>query len=1763
MIVLLVLVLFSAVAAMFVITARQFHSGAVASQSLERYDRDHAEQLERALMTILRGSNNPYCSIRHHGILEDYYGSNDSLPPLGDITPSGEPNYPRIANAAAVNAAAGWSSGMVAIQIVEPADPALARLKQRNGWYNGCVLTVLDGDARMQSTRIVGYQFENISGNRRLGTFYVLAFKNGAVPAPVPGLPLPRVLINGRPFNGSGFGMNPVTGRNDMLNPSGLPYGLTPNAAAFQPTLSGPAIYDDPAGPGGADEDYDAVDYDNMHLAGRFWDAANGRWVVLLPSYYRPDLVNWYAKNSGSAANPAFQRQYILRPVNLFSTGQLAFDGSNPSSENAGFFVNPDSNNNGILDMLEDMNNNNIVDMLEGRLRWDVDNDGDGICDSIWIDPGFPVQKDAQGQLYKPLIAVMIQDMDSRLNLNVHANFNHTAQGGGGGPTTISGPALAGGFSPTAVLPRGQGAGPHETRGDVLLSQAELQSLMEGVPPAGNLLGEGGRSGEYPIALGGNVPYPGLTDFLRDASDIVRNIDYPSGAAQAFSANKNLNDDNVGPDGAGNPLMFPVYDWDGEGLVYVDKGGRIVHVGYGEFLHTNALIRQHELEHMFHINPYPDRKRNVLDGNGRRVAVDGAFSMAEAEFLLRFWDVDAGSMQSRLSRLVPALTAINGTPAQRAFLEERRGLLTAESYNPPVYSALATPEQRLGLRSLQQQQPGQFSLSGNHAIDLLYAKLALVDTNGDGAPDYTLPADRDLFENTARLLFPPEVAGGVRMNLNRLFGNGRDDDGDGIVDPPWLDMNGDGVPDTPGERDATGGPERVWWNGTQAIPPTYGPQTQAQFAAYRNIPFDANNDGAINFRDALARQEYARHLYALMMLFKDRAYNFPFDRGPGDPSDAIYTAMRLAQWAVNVADFKDPDSIMTGFEYDLNPFVDDDGNTANGTWDVDGLLSTDEGAHRAIAWGNERPLLVLTESLAFHEFRTEDLDNDDGDNDFYADPNVDPTKDDDFDQQRRPRHSTFVEMLFAPLVPVPFELRNPAYPNENALDLSRLAPAAPGAAPQPVWRLAMRRGPDQLSRPNPPPPNPDTAHLDPTQPDNNAAESFVWFTSSAAYGGNPNTLNPGINIYYTDLPANPPIPDPENTLNWNMTSATAYKMYQVRPGQYTVVGSRNKTKVGRTGAGANTLQNQHTIQLLDENAAQPQGYLPMVFNTPSGYPAANQIRSPMGVIINAPRELSISGRRLDDPTDYPAPNADTPDPDNAAILYRDRYSPPLDAPLDPAGQRQSGLDQNAEFTVYLQRLANPLEPYDPVSNPYITVDYSPVDLWRFNGESATKDPADMGTREDLETRERFDPTSQYNIWAQQSRLDEPRNGIGTPPNFFHSLGYLNSGYAANGMWDNTVGPNYAGMPRGGPFPVLDWHDRPFNSPAELLLVPASSPSRLLHEFSTRRPAPRAFVNHYRDRSPSADEQGPGSGFPFNHLINFFYSSDVVSSEIDNQWSDPNDGNDIGPPGEATSNFHRVLEFLQVPSKYEGTEEILNPLAFTGNNLVDPFTGNAVAHPYHPPFNRVSNQRDPGLVNANTTFDDGLVWRSILNDLNDPAAVQNHWGKVWSSRQGYGTNTAGILLNANSPTCFANPFRSYTSAYNVPPTQFAPANSSLLYRQANLSAPIHELTDATFLRLHPDNEGFTGLNDPKRPLLASETNLDLNGFTGFGNARAAYNDGDRNAYFRYQPMNKLVNTMTHRSNVYAIWITVGYFRCHQERGEDHNVRSGILVSRIIE
>ena len=59
-----------------------------------------------------------------------------------------------------------------------------------------------------------------------------------------------------------------------------------------------------------------------------------------------------------------------------------------------------------------------VPDPATGQITFDVDNDGDGVTDSVWLDLGYPGRTDASGQLYKPLFAFLVIGLNGRIPLN-------------------------------------------------------------------------------------------------------------------------------------------------------------------------------------------------------------------------------------------------------------------------------------------------------------------------------------------------------------------------------------------------------------------------------------------------------------------------------------------------------------------------------------------------------------------------------------------------------------------------------------------------------------------------------------------------------------------------------------------------------------------------------------------------------------------------------------------------------------------------------------------------------------------------------------------------------------------------------------------------------------------------------------------------------------------------------------------------------------------------------------------------------------------------------------------------------------------------------------------------------------------------------------------------------------------------------------------------------------------------------------------------
>ena len=168
--------------------------------------------------------------------------------------------------------------------------------------------------------------------------------------------------------------------------------------------------------------------------------------------------------------------------------------------------------------------------------------------------------------------------------------------------------------------------------------------------------------------------------------------------------------------------------------------------------------------------------------------------------------------------------------------------------------------------------------------------------------------------------------------------------------------------------------------------------------------------------------------------------------------------------------------------------------------------------------------------------------------------------------------------------------------------------------------------------------------------------------------------------------------------------------------------------------------------------------------------------------------------------------------------------------------------------------------------------------------------------------------------------------------------------------------------------------------------------------------------------------------PFGHLLNYYFASTNAGERSP---MDP-----IAFSG--APNYYRILDFVEVPSRYVGTDTLLSPEIFNDVPRVDGHPTEPVGtditglddprYTLQPPFNKVSRERDPGRVNLNTVTGRRIrriewirsahlvrslrrhhapLWRrqSARSDDHEPTLLQlSHFGPAWRdvvlSRRGY-------------------------------------------------------------------------------------------------------------------------------------------------------------------
>ena len=461
LVVLSLLALFTIFAVSFLLVSGQYRSAAAINVRTQRTVTPPDRFAEEALMQLLRDTTE-HSALKNHSLLNDLYGSDGVA---GQVT------------AVSAGPAVGLPNQFVQIQVQHPQQMLAnfpGRFSRVPGYYagrvisfTGNVLAQLNYTSPVQglSARIVSYaepaagfdgqddlwglaqsstpenRFEYNSDDSALIT---LEWLDGD-PGNLNPVALPAVgdlfIINGQPFNGMGHGYDPATGNidarfrqpgtdfllataDDSIFPSGSA-ALFPHATAGQAFTNGTGGGALSINIGGADESWDTFDYQNMFLAMVPPNARSS--ADIIPSFHRPELVyfwyHWAINNVPGLSGVPFST--FTRPYGSDCERNTYDDPSTPS------LALRDT----IVDILRGCTmrplpedhpnfrwNNETFNYLGNNSsnQWDVDNDGDGIHDSVWVDIGLPAQTAPDGKRFRPLVAILCQDLDGRLNLNAH-----------------------------------------------------------------------------------------------------------------------------------------------------------------------------------------------------------------------------------------------------------------------------------------------------------------------------------------------------------------------------------------------------------------------------------------------------------------------------------------------------------------------------------------------------------------------------------------------------------------------------------------------------------------------------------------------------------------------------------------------------------------------------------------------------------------------------------------------------------------------------------------------------------------------------------------------------------------------------------------------------------------------------------------------------------------------------------------------------------------------------------------------------------------------------------------------------------------------------------------------------------------------------------------------------------------------------------------------------------------------------------------------
>ncbi len=842
---------------------------------------------------------------------------------------------------------------------------------------------------------------------------------------------------------------------------------------------------------GDSDEPYDAPDYNTMHMSHRESGATDSSDII--PSFHRPALINYIINwkkdpSTNLPMSPATwtEAEFLatMRRIEMATLRPLSYLIVTP---NASFSRNPQfTGGNGgsitsspslVVNMAGSWDQTRWSNVYWGTATapgifqqwvnslvlgpWDVDSDLDGVADALLMDPGLPLETAPDGKLLKVLVSYYVDDLDSKLDVNATGSLAQVNDRTSGFYQTTNANVAGLNFqfaSPTpgtfanatskSYWDQGTGYGPADISFRHLFStgyvgEIAYRNFLMGRYQPGN-----GRvlAANSPPPAGDIVPGRPASDALAEMTAMrERTAEYRQvGPGLPLGPNGRI---SIGLDPFGNPRVANLNEW------------------------PSGHLRQFT-------QPVNETTNDPYEATWMRGGNhDSPYSIAEWERIYRVRDADRTLMPERLQAalgLNAAQLANNQvrhwiTPYSRALrqpvLNSRSSRRTTLPDAPPHLDSRPFVDANTdGSQQAGEFTPTPLAARGEGATSLMQ----LVNTIRHMRFQPQFNHDQIL------QLFPLEFTRGERMNLNRPFGNGVDDgDADGQIDDPseLASAQISQYAIAPGATPSGSGVAENYFEGMFSRPDLVS--SDDRLNSLNTDPFLDHTDTTLDLYHGLeTRQLFARQLYCLAQLIVPEDYVFPnvnreyfqqllVDRDGGDAfATSKYTLLRgriLAQWAVNVVDFRDSDSSMTRFVFDPDPFRNAAGADF-AAWEVNAMTQT-------VVWGMEAPEALLTESLALHDIRVR------------KDPSV--TARDEHHQFRTPQGSLFLEMFFPRTTAttagrgdqnmstqaVADDLYSEVNVNSDGdgnvkLNLSALAPVGANGAQVPVWRVYISEAVD-------------------------------------------------------------------------------------------------------------------------------------------------------------------------------------------------------------------------------------------------------------------------------------------------------------------------------------------------------------------------------------------------------------------------------------------------------------------------------------------------------------------------------------------------------------------------------------------------------------------------------------------------------------------------------------------------------------------------------